>query len=238
MLVNANRPQCFLATFQAALRYHLDTLQALRALRGIYFGIAEITGRRTAGPPQERDLEEQADLSRPSAVPRRCEFEDVIPVGWVQLATAGTPDLPADFIAALCRFVFVQDASADQAFEVTWLELVFMLEAVGGFVYPVAGQSGWVSSATVAFLPPPPTVAGRLSLVRRAFRGAFKGLRLQSLFVSGIDRSDLGIGFPLDGLVFGVDGSLQAPLIFSARTHWTLVCTALALQRPRSPSAL
>ena len=152
MLVNANRLQCFLATFQAALRYHLDTCRLCVLFEGIYFGIAEITGRRAAGPVP---VEGQADLSRPSAVPRRCEFEDVIPVGWVQLATAGTPDLPADFIAALCRFVFVQDASADQAFEVTWLELVFMLEAVGGFVYPAAGQSGWVSSATVAFLPPP-----------------------------------------------------------------------------------
>ena len=47
--------------------------------------------------------------------------------------------------------------------------------------YPVAGdKGGWVSAATVAFLPPPPTVDGRLTLVRRALRRALKCLRLQS----------------------------------------------------------
>ena len=208
-LTNSNRPQAFLEVYKAAHRHHLDSLQALRALRGIYFGIAAITAGHPNTQSTEQDPVEEEDPARPLAVPRRCELEDVLPIGWTLLATQGSHGLPDDFILALCRFVFVQDASAEQAFEVTWLELVFILELSGGFLYPVAGpRGGWVSSATIAFLPPPPTVAGRLNLVRRALRSAFKSLRLQGLFVSGVDRSDLGIGFRLDGIVFGVEGSL------------------------------
>ncbi|CAE7803672.1 DHX57 [Symbiodinium sp. CCMP2592] len=206
---NSNRPQYFVQVYQAALRYHSDMLQTLRALRGIYFAIADATasrGGRTREGVESADLEERA---RPLAVPRRAELESLIPVGWAQLVAAAGCDLPSDFIQTLCRFVFVQDSIAETAFTVTWLELVFMLATVEDFVYPVSGpQGGWLSPASVAFLPPPPTVAGRLTFVRRALRHAFKCLRLQCLFISGVDRTELGVTFPLDGIVIGADEHL------------------------------
>ena len=78
---------------------------------------------------------------------------------------------------------------------------------LGGIDYPVVGpQGGWVSSTTVAFLSASPTVAGRLFFIRRALRRALQRLQLQCLFCHGIDLSDFGIFFPLDGLVIGVEG--------------------------------
>ena len=206
---NSNRSQQLLDVYQAALRYHTDMLQILRALRGIYFGIADFTANRSGHPLTGAEFLDSDEATRPLAVPRRCDLETLLPVGWTQLVSAGGTNLPRDFILTLCRFVFVQDSQADSAFTVTWLELVFMLESIEGFVYPVSGPGGgWLSPASVTFLPPPPTVAGRLTLVRRALRHAFKCLRLQCLFISGVDRTELGIGFSLDGLVIGADVQL------------------------------
>ena len=230
---NANRPQVLLEAYQAALHYHTDTLQVLRALRSIYFGIAD--AGQSKSRHSEQAPQESGDQEQPLSVPRRCEIEAVVPVGWMQQVAACVTDLPSDFVLDLCRFVFVQDSAAEQAFEVTWLELVFMLEASGGFVYPVASvKGGWVSPASVAFLPPPPTVAGRLTIVRRALRQALKCLRLQCLFVSGVDRSDLGVGFPLDGIVFGAEGSLllRARAALGRFAQGRRVQTRAALARP------
>ncbi|CAE7325636.1 unnamed protein product [Symbiodinium sp. CCMP2456] len=230
---NANRPQVLVDTYQAALQYHENNLQVLRALRSIYCGIAEATSCRNKG--QQSGVVPDEPECRPMAVPRRCEIEAIVPVGWAQQVLTCTADLPGEFVLRLCRFVFEQDAAAAQAFQVTWLELVFMLEATGDFVYPVVGdKGGWVSSATVAFLPPPPTVAGRLTLVRRALRRALKCLRLQGLFVSGIDRSDLGVGFPLDGIVFGAEDSLllRARAALGRFAQGRRVHTRAALARP------
>ena len=91
------------------------------------------------------DLEEAA---RPLAVPKRCDLEALVPIGWAQLICEGAIDLPRGFVLAFCNFVFVQDSAAECAFTVTWLELVFMLESVQGFAYPVSDpRGGWLMLA-------------------------------------------------------------------------------------------
>ena len=101
--------------------------------------------------------------------------------------------------------------------------------------YPVCNADGkWVSANTVAFLPPAPTVAGRLQLIRRALRPALHGLGLQSIFVQGIDLSSFGIGCALDGLTIGVvsDLYLRARASLGHFVQGRDVSSRAALARP------
>ena len=68
-----------------------------------------------------------------------------------------------------------------------------------------------MSASTVAFLALPPTVAGRLYLVRRAVKEILAIFGASSLLVCNLNRVVLGVDFPLDGLTLGADvGILQA----------------------------
>ena len=208
-IANRNRPQALVEIFTAAVAYHRDVLQVLRALRNIFFGIADRqSGRGHAALTESEDMWEPL-IPALSTVSRRIDLDDVVPLNWRTQVEAASGELPADFTLAVCEFLFQQDAQAAEAYEITWLELVFMLHLEGSLRYPVCNKEGrWVSASQVAFLPPAPTVAGRLALVRRAVRPALHGLGLQRLMVRDLDLTGFGIGFKLDGLVIGVSSGL------------------------------
>ena len=85
-----------------------------------------------------------------------------------------------------------------------------------------------------AFAPLPPTVAGRLSFVRRAAKHALLTLGLGSFLVVDLDRTDLGVGFRLDGVCMGCCISLlrQARNLLSDFTAGRRVGCHSALARP------
>ncbi|CAE7028137.1 unnamed protein product [Symbiodinium sp. CCMP2592] len=233
-LAARNRPEMLMTAYLAARSYHSEQVRLLRAFRAIFFGIADIDqGRGRQQVPADDDTWEP-QVPAPFAVPRRLDIEGQLPLNWRdQLPLAC--DLPSDFVGGICNFLFEQDAQATAAYELSWLELVFALHLEGAVVYPVCDSSGkWVSATSRLLQPPAPTVAGRLSLVRRAMRPVLRRLGLQSSMISGIDRSDFGLGFALDGLIIGfsTDLFLRARATLGHFVQGRAAGTRAALARP------
>ena len=144
-------------------------------------------------------------------------------------------NFPADFLHELCGFIFDQDGKSSEAHQISWLEVVFLLHLKGDFHYPVVGTGGVLTSArSLPFAPAPPTVAGRLGLVRRASRACFSALGLQELLRSRVSRAEFGIRFSLDGYIGGCDVDLlcQARELLQAFVTGRRVANVGALARP------
>ena len=110
-----------------------------------------------------------------------------------------------------------------------------MLHLGIGLVYPVTGSRGsFVSARSVQFLPAPPTVASRVSMVRKAVCGALFALGLHALFTRGLDLLQFGITFRMDGVVCGFDPNLllRARSRLSDFTAGRRVASVAALARP------
>ena len=208
VLANSNRPQAVLTVHEAARSYHNRILDAQRALRSIFFGIADADQQDKAGHRRGAEADAEFQALPAGSCPRRVELEEVLPLNWKTVVGRRTPEFPDSFAVQVCEFLFLQDSVAVDAQVVSWLELVFMLHNAGLDPYPVCNAKGkWVDANTLAFPPPAHTVAVRLSLLRRVLRPALRDLGLDTLFAHGIDRSDLGVGFTLDGVVIGVSTS-------------------------------
>ena len=230
-----NRPQRMVEAYDAACAYHLDQLQLLRALRSIFFGIADGSATRGGHATGADDDMWEPEVSTPCSRPRSLEIEDVLPLNWGSRLVEVRCGLPLDFVKELCVFLFEQDAASHEVYELSWLEVVFALHLEDRVQYPVCGSDGcWASASSTVFRPPAPTVAGRLNLVRRALRPALKCLGLQSLLVQGIDRSDFGIGFKLDGLVVGFTSELflRARASLGRFVQGRSACSRAVLARP------
>ena len=235
VLTNHNRPAGFTTVYLAAQEFHRQTLAEQRALQALYLGIAEACNQAQPTHATGEEMQAVEDPVLPNAVPRRCDLEETVPIGWKEIVIQSSRDLPHDFVIQVCQAIFVQDALATNFYAISWLELVFLFHVKGGLDFPVAGpQGGWVSSTTVAFLPAPPTVAGRLSFIRRALRRALHRLQLQCLFAGGIDLSEFGVSFPLDGLIIGVDGQdlLRARAALGLFVQGRRVTSHAAFARP------
>ena len=223
--VNGQRSAEFKSVHQAAVTYYTDMLQKQRALRGIYFRIAETTNRPQQVP--EATEEHEQDWLLPAATwgPKVNDLELQLSVSWARVV-AHRSSLPTDFVHDLCSFLWNQEATTDLAAHVSWLELVFVVDLSLGIDFPISGDNGnWVSAKSVVFKPTAPTVAGRLRFIRRALRESLSALGLQVLFRSGLDLSSLGVTFRLDGLVCGIDPAL----LRQARTHLADFCRGLRI---------
>ena len=227
VFANHNRPQVVLDAHARALQYHVTTLEQLRALKALYMGIADITaGRSSAG---EGEAEHETSLSAAVPVPAPLVIEDELCVGWRQVVCAHAHPFPPDFVLELCQFLFELDSAAEETFRVSWLELVFILDAESSLVYPVAGTQGkWLSAASLAFRPLPPTVAARVSLLRKVMRRALQCLQFQGLLASAIDCSELGVLFRVDGMLLGVAPAVLA----AARSRVRDFCTGRRVTGP------
>ena len=234
-LVNHQRPTRLAELHKQALVHHHGTLARIRAIRSIFFNIAAAphVAEDTQLPDEEHDAHiEQLPLE---PVTKVVDLEEVLVVGWPALAAQAVKCMPTDFVQAVCGFLISQDALSEQAYRVSWLEVVFLLEVSLGLRYPVTGSNGvLVSADSVVFRPTPPTVASRLQFVRRTARPALKALGLAGLLVHGLDRTSLGVCFRLDGLICGFDPGLLS----RARLQLACFCAArhvgsvAALARP------
>ncbi|CAE7670713.1 unnamed protein product, partial [Symbiodinium sp. CCMP2456] len=142
-IANNNRPQRMVEAFEAACAYHNDQLQLLRALRSIFFGIADRgTVRGTQALAADDDMWEPT-VPTPCSRPRSLEIEDMLPLNWCSRLVEVRCGLPLDFVKELCVFLFEQDAASDVAYELSWLEVVFALHLEDRVQYPVCGTDGF-----------------------------------------------------------------------------------------------
>ena len=239
-LCNVNRTVMFAEIHGQALAHHCRHAAALRALRTIFFAIADArAGANNRGTEPGDDAADDADTAGsepPQAFDRTVDLEEVVPVDWRQRVNEAVCKLPYQFVQEVFGFLLEQDARSTQVFRLTWLELVFMLHVRGGFSFPVASPSGGglVLPSTVPFAPLQPTVAVRLRYVRQAAKHAFHALRLELALVHGVCLARFGVSMPCDGLLLGAELELvqHARSAIRAFTATRAVTTVGSLARP------
>ena len=205
-LVNRNRSVQFAAAHSAAFRWHLKHQSALRALRDIFFGIADMSPAPT---PNEDEDADDAEAVPPSAVERTRDLQDEAPLNWRQLLMDGTSKYPAIFGLAVMSFLFSQDRMHTTVFQVSWLELVFVFLHMDSFDFPVASSDGTrIMPAELPFAPQQPTVAVRVRLLKDAVQTSCRILSIEPPLAQGIYLTALGVSFPCNGLCMGIDISL------------------------------
>ena len=215
-LCNRNRPALLTEVHAAALRYHRRTLDIVRALRSIFFAVAGHAAPYLGPGPDPQTEDAEALVPSPGSLPRRLDLEEALPLNWRSLLESVQCGLPQSFLQQLCDFLVSLDTEAEEAYALSWLEFVFLLHQKGSYPYPVCDNHGkWLDPSALVFSPPEHTVAVRLSLVRRAMRPALRCLGLERICISGIDLSDLGVRFALDGVVLGVRNAQ----LLRARAH-------------------
>ena len=208
-VANRNRAEDFLATYEQAQAYHHRLLRAGRALRAIFFGIADKDAQHRQRRQEPEDHEVQPEAMEPAVAEVSSRFSDLLPVGWQQMALQHAQVYPWDFVQQLCAFVYRQDTCSEAAFQISWLELLFMWRSEEDLRFPFQAPDGkWLSPAACAYSPPTATVAGQLAIIRRAAKLLFKAVGVEELLVSGLDRTNIGVGFRLDGCVLGCDVQL------------------------------
>ncbi|CAE7270136.1 aquIMA [Symbiodinium sp. CCMP2592] len=209
-LTNINRALDLQAAHQMAYNWHLRHLEILRALRGIYFGIADITAKSGHTCPSEVDPED-TEFPLPPPVPALIDsFEDALSVSWRQQALHSCPDLPQQFMQQLCDFLLQQGQTGESLRRVSWLELVFVLHAHGGPRFPVrALTSGqWSNQADVPLGAPALTVDVQMSLLRKTLRRILVALRRDDMLVDGLSLLEFGVTFRIGGILISVGSSL------------------------------
>ncbi|CAE7238032.1 aquIMA [Symbiodinium sp. KB8] len=210
-LTNLNRSVAFRQAHERVFQWHSRTLEALRALRGIYFGIASATqhGRRDADG-LDPDCEEP-DLSPPPlGTDFGDSFLDELPLDWRQQVRASCPELPQGFVNSLSELLANQAQSGESWRSISWLEFVFVLHELGSPQFPVKSLSGnqWLEAAAVPLGAPELTVAVQLRLVRKALRCLFAVLKRDDIFIDAISLVEFGVAFKVDGFSFPVRTSL------------------------------
>ncbi|CAE7342035.1 aquIMA [Symbiodinium sp. CCMP2592] len=221
-LANLNRPLELTNAHARALGWHEQTLEVIRALRGIYFGIAAATQRSGFAFGGEAELEEPRSPDLPPPASAQADFLDELPLNWKQRAADACPELPATFLLSWCSFLADEADSGDLWRQISWLEAVFIFHVLGGQRFPVRSLSGegWRNAADVPLHCPTLTVAVQFSLTRRALKGIFKALQREDLLVDGIDLVDFGISFAIGGFLFPV----RSTLLLAARSRLSEFC--------------
>ncbi|CAE7241535.1 aquIMA [Symbiodinium microadriaticum] len=210
VLANMNRPLDLRRVHEQAIGWHNYMLEASRALRGLYMGIANATLPNRNRDALEHDTDENVPSLQPPTEAFVEDFADSLPIAWRQVVVSACPDLPPGYVLALADFLLTQAQASAPWRAVSWLEFVFMLHERGVPQFPVRSLSSdtWQSSEHVPLGAPALTVAVQLGLVRKAMRRIFKALQRDDLLIDFISLSDFGVSFSVSGVRFAVDASL------------------------------
>ena len=198
-LANSNRTQRFEELHARAVRHHDHAAAALTALRSIYLGIAH----EAPDTVRHESTEPVIEVALDAASTKRQDIVDVIPVGWQAMVLQSKGPAPAQFVVDVFNFVFRMDSAHDTTFEVSFLELLFMIGDDVGFPVSSPRDGKWVMSSEVHFVAAQLTVASKLRLLQGALRRAFSCLQLMHLVVSGLDLSHVGVSCCCQGIIMG-----------------------------------
>ncbi|CAE7274867.1 unnamed protein product, partial [Symbiodinium microadriaticum] len=195
-VANINRPYELQVAHEAAFSWHNKHADIIRALRGIYFGIAAQT--KSCDRARTLVIDCEVPDPEPTDVDLTPEhgFEDALPLTWKLLARQACTDVPAKFVDCLCDFLLTQSQCSTSWRELSWLELVFLVKQHPGLRFPVRSLSSnkWQDADDVPLGAPSLTVAVQLRVVRNTFRGILAAIQRCDLLVEGLSLIDLGEG--------------------------------------------
>ena len=232
---NLNRPAELHDARSRALDWHNTMLTDMRALRSIYFDIAEVTLRRTGTESADEDPPEQL-MALP--VPEdgiEYDLEEDLPVAWSVIAPAACPDMPQRFVLSVCEILFTHGGQPRNWHKISWIELVFLLHLTGAVQFPVRSltSDAWLPAHEVPLGAPALTVAVQIGLVRRLVQRVLKAFQLDTLLFDDASVLELGICFRMGGACLPVNGLLlqRARLQVSQFCSGRKVCTVGDLAR-------
>ena len=210
-LTNLNRAVPFRQAHERAIHWHAQQLEIIRALRGIYFGIASVAlprGHGLADP--DLDWDDPAISLPPGGADFGDTFLDELPLDWRRQAQVACPELPLGFVDSLCGLLATEAQSGEPWRLTSWLEFVFLLHELGSPKLPVRSLSseGWLDAADVPLGAPELTVAVQLRLVRKTLRRMFAVWQRDDILVDAISLEEFGVSFRVSGFSFPIRASL------------------------------
>ena len=204
---NANRPHAQFELHRQALAYYEANRRRLRALRAIYFGIAQEsmtsrTGHVDAPEPEVLVVDEML-----SSAPLDVSLADQLPLNWRAIVDTIRDSVPSIFRQSIVDFLIRQDEEHGTAYHVTWVELTAIILEADSIHFPVhcPCTGRWSDSGQVAFSTERLTLAAQLRLVRQAVVPVLKACSVQGLSFSNFSLLELGFVRPCDGLLLVVD---------------------------------
>ena len=122
------------------------------------------------------------EVALDAASTKRQDIVDVILVGWQATVLKSNGPAPAQFVVDVCNFVFCMDSAHATTFEVSFLELLFMMG--NDVVFPASSprDGTWVMSSEVHFVAAQLTVASKLRLLQG---GATEGFQQSATHAFG-----------------------------------------------------
>ena len=205
-LVNSNRPLDFLEVHSRAYDHQQWQQRTLRALRAVHFGIAAAQ-MKAEGQSDMGDSLGPSEPALPPGLHREELLSESLSIGWRTQLQQVQCKLPISFFSDVCQFLIALDDASETIFTVSWLELVFVHELMGGFDFPVCSpvDGSWVADSSLFAFQGRPTIATRLRLLRKAAQLAFRHLGIDFCLCDGIDLSVIGVSFPCGGLRIGIN---------------------------------
>ena len=227
---NLNRDCTLAAAHQAAVSRHFKQAEMLDALFLVYSRIADFTSSSPSRQRPETEfvhVDAVGDALPDAAMSMR--FAEELPVDWQHQVSQACQAFPGRFVLKTFEFLYEQDSASQDVYRLSWLELVVMFLSSYSDSFPVRhlASGAWVDAASSPFSKVPTTLVVQLRVFRHVLRRGLRAIAFHGLFVEGINLSDLGVGFPLDGVVLGCD--IQA--LGAARLAISRFCTGRSVQR-------
>ena len=200
---NLQRGQEFEQLHRAAMNHHEGMKAKLELLAKFYCAVAH---QQQVKPPQimiPDDITPEYDLDY-------APLSERLPLNWRHsLYSAQAPSkifLP--FCVQLVEWIMRHEIVEAGSQTISLLELVFALVEDSTFSFPFTDGKGTVGLHPVQHRFVRPTLAYLLTVTRQAIRFVFSEFDFGDL-VRGLDRTDLGVHYPCDGIALGLSTNLM-----------------------------
>ena len=187
-LANANRPQAFHQLHAALLHDRACQKSRLQALQGIHFRIASMTNQDRLVVRESGDMEFEEAVLQPPTAEHVDGFSDNFAPNWRQAVRPLKGGLTREVIVGIMDFVVARDERETDRVVFSWIEVAFWVARFGGQLHA-------------------PTIASWVHFMKQAVTTTLVCQGAESWLRSKLDRTEIGVSFPVDGVLVGVSSA-------------------------------
>ena len=219
-LANVNRPQVFQELHAKLCCDRKHQCSRLKALQAIHFGIASLTNQDRQTLQDWEEVEAEDEELPPPALEQMDGFSDSFAPNWRQAIKPLKGGLTCEVILGIMDFVVSRDEGQMDRVAFSWIEVAFWVARFGdGLAFP--------------------TIASWAHFVKQAVTTTLESQGAKSWLRTGLDCTEIGISFPVDGVLVGVPSAEVAVVrkdildLTSVRSFRRVADLARAMPRPR-----
>ena len=205
---NQNRSQEVKEAHSRAQAWYQAMWRTATSLRAVYLAIAEHTGNRQPGVEDDEEIVEVV-VPIPPCQEQPDRLSDCVALGWRASTEAVSQVLPFSVTVHVFEWVLRLDVQGSHVCTISWLELAVMLFLDPDQSVPALDASGrWTLADPLFPSPRGRYVASLYSLIRTVIRKQVSKFHLEQFVQARVDLTELGVFFPMGGLVCGVSAGL------------------------------